>query len=235
MAAPTALKGFVAELDETIAPYRDRLLNHPIWDDIRTGRLPRHRMVELNIQQYYASADSVRKRMTLGLRAPDQETLEELTAYAMGEVGHEQLSRQTCAALGVDLEKLLSWDWVMPEVDAFNDWAWRLALMGTTAEWGASYNYALEGVFSMICDTVAKGLVAHYGLTEEDVQFWSVHVEADTEHQSLGAKLVERLATTPEIQKRCKKAAITVLKHLYNEYDAVYRYEEGAVRNDAVR
>lgn len=216
---------FLEELERTIAPARARLLNHPIWEALRTGKLPRERVKELVIQQYYASADSVRKRMALGLNAPDQETLEELVHYAMGETGHEELGRRSCEAAGVDMEKLLTWDWQSPAVESFNDWAWRLALRGTTAEWAASYNYALEGVFSKICDAVSEGLQKYYGFSEEGAKFFWIHVEADAEHESLGARLVERLATTPEIQQRCKKAALKVLDHLYNQYDAVYRFE----------
>lgn len=216
---------FLEELDQTITPARDRLLGHPIWREIEAGILAPAKVTELTIQQYYASADSVRKRMALGLNAPDQETLEELVRYAMGEVGHEELGRRACQAAGVDMEKLLTWDWQAPCVESFNDWAWRLALRGTTAEWAASYNYGLEGVFSPICDSVAKGMQAHYGFSEHDAEFFWIHVEADAEHQSLGATLVQRLATTPDLQRKCKKAALKVLDHLYSQYEFVYTFE----------
>ena len=40
----------------------------------------------------------------------------------------------------------------------------------------------------------------HYGLKERDIEFFAEHGEADTEHSNIGYDLMERFATTNEIQ-----------------------------------
>src|SRR6202035_2499157 len=44
----------------------------------------------------------------------------------------------------------------------------------------------------------AGALRKHYGLTEEDVRFWTVHEDADKEHSAVGTKLLDRFARTEE-------------------------------------
>lgn len=46
----------------------------------------------------------------------------------------------------------------------------------------------------------------HYGLNETDIEFFAEHGVADTEHSNIGYELVERFATTNEIQVKVLKA-----------------------------
>ncbi|HWO40623.1 MAG TPA: iron-containing redox enzyme family protein [Candidatus Eisenbacteria bacterium] len=46
----------------------------------------------------------------------------------------------------------------------------------------------------------------HYGLEERDIEFFAEHGEADTEHSNIGYELVERFATTHELQLKVLKA-----------------------------
>ncbi|HXG52252.1 MAG TPA: iron-containing redox enzyme family protein [candidate division Zixibacteria bacterium] len=46
----------------------------------------------------------------------------------------------------------------------------------------------------------------HYGLAERDIEFFAEHGEADTGHSNIGYELVERFATTHELQVRVLRA-----------------------------
>jgi len=46
----------------------------------------------------------------------------------------------------------------------------------------------------------------HYGLKEHDIEFFAEHGEADTEHSNIGYDLMERFATTNEIQMKALRS-----------------------------
>jgi pyrroloquinoline quinone (PQQ) biosynthesis protein C len=46
----------------------------------------------------------------------------------------------------------------------------------------------------------------HYGLKPHDIEFFREHGEADTEHSNIGYELMERFATTNEIQAKALRA-----------------------------
>jgi pyrroloquinoline-quinone synthase len=63
----------------------------------------------------------------------------------------------------------------------------------------------------------------HYGLREHDIEFFAEHGEADTEHSNIGYELVERFATSNEIQVSMLKALRKGLSIWWTITDGVAR------------
>jgi pyrroloquinoline-quinone synthase len=51
-----------------------------------------------------------------------------------------------------------------------------------------------------------------YGLSEEDLEFFFMHLEADEEHAGRAIELVKKYCTTEELLERCKEGVREVLE-----------------------
>ena len=61
----------------------------------------------------------------------------------------------------------------------------------------------LESQVPAIYSKTTPPLIEKYGFTEDEVTFFSLHIVADQEHGDRGYEIVEKYATTPELQKTC--------------------------------
>ena len=60
---------------------------------------------------------------------------------------------------------------------------------------------ALEGQLPTLYPRYVEAM-RKMGFTEDDLEFFHVHIEGDTEHAHVGLELTQRYATTPDLQKR---------------------------------
>ena len=60
------------------------------------------------------------------------------------------------------------------------------------------------------------------GFTEDDMEFFHVHIEGDTEHAHVGLELTARYATTPEIQTRAIAAVRASAEMRYSMLDGIH-------------
>jgi pyrroloquinoline-quinone synthase len=60
------------------------------------------------------------------------------------------------------------------------------------------------------------------GFTEDDMEFFHVHIEGDTEHAHVGLELTARYATSPEIQTRAIAAVRASAEMRYSMLDGIY-------------
>lgn len=119
---------------------------------------------------------------------------EELGFYSKTK-GHLDLLAEFGAALGLSREDL---ETSLPnyETAALIDC---LELMSRTQPWYVTVAAIGIGFESQVPQTfgrVAAGLKKHYGLKDDDVLFWSVHVSADEEHGDISEELVWAQAQT---------------------------------------
>jgi pyrroloquinoline-quinone synthase len=119
---------------------------------------------------------------------------EELGLYSKTK-GHLDLLADFGAALGLsrdDLEKAEPNYETAALIDC-------LELMSRTQPWYVTVAAIGIGFESQVPQTfgrVAEGLKKHYGLKDQDVLFWSVHVSADEEHGDISEDMVWGQAQT---------------------------------------
>lgn len=119
---------------------------------------------------------------------------EELGLYSKTK-GHLQLLADFGAALGLGRDDLENAEPTY-ETAALIDC---LELMCRTQPWYvtvAAIGIGFESQVPLTFGKVAEGLRQHYSLRDEDVLFWSVHVEADEEHGDISEEMVWAQAQT---------------------------------------
>lgn len=116
---------------------------------------------------------------------------------------HPVLARRFGRACGL-AEQDLKWDssdisvgnWIKR---AFDDQRWRELI--------AYIMVGQEINGPVVFGAIARSLQRHYGFSAEDVEFFTLHVEADEKHGHAGADLVAGLAQGPAEQQRLLAAA----------------------------
>lgn len=81
----------------------------------------------------------------------------------------------------------------------------------------------LESQVPKIYSKTTPSLIEKYGFTEDEVHFFSLHIVADVEHSKRGFEIVEKYATTPQVQANCVRMVreAAMMRGLY--LDGVHR------------
>jgi pyrroloquinoline quinone (PQQ) biosynthesis protein C len=66
-------------------------------------------------------------------------------------------------------------------------------------------------------------LKTHYHISPKGLRFWDIHVEADAEHSGDGEMILNKYATTPDLQAKARRVALVGLEHRYVAMEAIYR------------
>ena len=75
----------------------------------------------------------------------------------------------------------------------------------------------LESQVPRIYSKTTPPLIEKYGFTEDEVTFFRLHIVADEEHGERGYEIIEKYATTPELQASCVRLVkeATLMRGLY--------------------
>lgn len=75
----------------------------------------------------------------------------------------------------------------------------------------------LESQVPVIYSKTTPPLLEKYGFTDDEVTFFKIHIVADAEHGERGFEIVEKYATTPELQASCIRLVkeATMMRRLY--------------------
>ncbi len=113
---------------------------------------------------------------------------------------------------------------VLPSTRAMRSWIWELVNVRHLAEGAAGIMVALEGQLPTLYPKYVEAM-RKMGLTDDDMEFFHVHIEGDTEHAHVGLEITSHYATTPELQSKsitCVRASTEMRwRMLDGIYDAV--------------
>ena len=141
--------------------------------------------------------------------------------------GHYELYLRFAEGIGIPRGDMEQVEIFLPKVvvalKSWVDMARNLPLI----ESAVGMNWINEHRFSNMGILLEQALRKHYGLTKEQVEFWSAHGEQDVHHSSIGPYLIENYATTPAIRERVWVAAkrgvgiwMIILDAVWEEYFA---------------
>jgi len=90
---------------------------------------------------------------------------------------------------------------ILPSTRAMRSWLWELVTVRHLSESAAGIMVALEGqlptLYPKYVDAMRK-----QGLTDDDMEFFHVHIVGDVEHAQVGLEITSHYANTPETQKK---------------------------------
>ena len=105
---------------------------------------------------------------------------------------------------------------LLPETLGLQSWCYRQSHR-PAVEALAGLLVGLESQVPQIYSRTTPPLIETYGFTEEEVVFFRMHIAADQEHGERGFEILERHASTPEVQITCARLVreATMMRRLY--------------------
>ncbi len=201
-------------LTEDLEPLRRRLLYHPLWLGIEQGTLERERLRLFALQDWWLVREAYRLDALAVAGVSDLEVQELLLAKLVPKIGGYKLLLRFGAALGLSRA---DFDAVEPLAGCMaltNFFYWMLAY-GSPAEKLSSVS-ASEDIFIQICARVGPALMRNYGLSAEQVEFFSAHDEIGAHVTPVDSALLARYDTPFDRQR------ITRAVRLSHEYELMF-------------
>jgi pyrroloquinoline-quinone synthase len=214
--------GIVASLDALTAEMS--LLNHPFYQDWTAGRLPLQRLRNYAVHYYQHVAAFPRYLTGIHARCEDlltrQALLENLIDEERGGENHPELWLRFAEALGVTRKTVLASEPLAAAralVDTFIDLTQHQPLAA-----GLAALYVYESQIPAVTGAKIDGLRRFYGITSEDgLQFFRVHQEADPHHARTVCRMVEHHAQRAEDRRLALGAGRLALAAVWSMLDEV--------------
>jgi pyrroloquinoline-quinone synthase len=143
---------------------------------------------------------------------------------ACPEKRHPDLLRKFARSCGVSDERILRAEQngeVLPTTRAMRAWIWELSSIRHLSEACAGIMVALEGQLPTLYPKYVEAM-RKMGFSDDDMEFFHVHIEGDTEHAHIGLELTARYATSPELQERAIAAVRASAEMRFSMLDGVY-------------
>jgi len=102
------------------------------------------------------------------------------------------------------------------------DWAYILTRQRSLIESIAGKQIGMESQPPTLYGDIVPALREKYGCTAEQIAYFPVHVEADTEHGARAYALVEKYARTEELRQRAVLAAREGAEKRWFYIDGIY-------------
>lgn len=175
------------------------------------GELGRSQLGFWAVQHYYYIEHIPQQFGHFFCRLPDLDgrrlTLENLIGEEMpGQPGkrHPDLMVKFAKACGVPPTRTRNADelgLILPTTRAMRAWIYELVAFRHVVEGAAGIMLALEGQTPTLFPKYVAAC-KKLGFSDDDLEFFYVHMEADVEHQRHGLEITYRYASTPELQRK---------------------------------
>jgi pyrroloquinoline quinone (PQQ) biosynthesis protein C len=225
---------WIAELLESLSPYKDRVVKHRIFQDISRGRLSKQKFQGALIN-FYPLIETFPKYMALNLaKVPpgnaiwNKRASSWLTVNIDQERLHTKWWRQFAVGFKVPKNALEGEVIPPPEMDAINNYLWRVCTYGSLAEGISAANFAIEGPTGEWTKRVRDGFEKYRGvagveINEKTLEWIVAHADYDDRHPEEALELIKAFATTPEECAKVERAARRALEYYALALD--YSYE----------
>src|SRR5713226_7554727 len=203
-----------ALLTEDLQPLRQKLLDHPLWTGIEQGTVTREQLRRFALQDWWLVREAYRLDALAIASATDLETQELLIAKLQPKVGGYHALFRFGAALGLsraDFDEVEPLAGCMALTTFFY---WMLAY-GSPGEKLAAVS-ASEDIFIQICARIGPALMRNYGLSAEQVEFFTAHEEIGTRVAPVDDILLARYNTPAD------RRLITRAVRLSHEFEVMF-------------
>src|SRR5437660_3560300 len=191
-------------LTEDLHPLRQRLLFHPLWTGIEQGTLLRETLRIFALQDWWLVREAYRLDALAVVGMPDLDLQDLLLAKLVPKIGGYRLLLRFGEALGLSRAEFDAVEPLAGCMALTNFFYWMLAY-GSTPEKIAAVS-ASEDIFIQICARVGPALMRNYGMSAEQVAFFTAHDEIGAKVTPIDDILLAR-HDTPEDHRRITRAA----------------------------
>ena len=246
--------GFGKQLDQELRPLYDRIRNHPFVEDVVNGKAS-WELIRGFSKEFFPLVRGTYRRMSMRLQhvAPHHCIVQaDLIKEVAEEVWHTPMYLKWMKTIKMRVPEDITSSMYLPETYAFI-----LYINATSTDraaleedclrvfendaWDGFVNYSQQGAlvttlaatgvggrcFPKASDKLADGFRKHYGLNDEQVEFWTEHGSLDQEHTDMGLDVIDRYASTPALQLRARESATVSLELWARWWDAIYAKYRG--------
>jgi pyrroloquinoline-quinone synthase len=201
-------------LTEDLQPLRQKLLFHPLWTGIEQGSVTRQQLRCFALQDWWLVREAYRLDALAIASAPDLETQELLITKLQSKVGGYHHLWRFGEALGLGPDDFAAVEPLAGCMALTNFFYWMLAY-GSPGEKLAAVS-ASEDIFIQICLRIAPALIRNYGLSTEEVAFFTVHEMIGERVTPVDEALLARY------QSREERHLITRAVRLSHEFELLF-------------
>jgi len=215
MAKMMSKKAFFAALVKARSARHSR--GHPFSNAWANGKLTRAQLGFWAVQHFYYIDMIAQQFGHFFCRLPDLDArahmLENLVGEEMpGKPGkrHPELLLKFARACGVARRRAVAADElgeILPGTRAMRSWIFELVAFRHLAESAAGIMVALEGQTPALYPRYVTAC-RKLGMSDDDLEFFHVHIDNDADHEEHGLEITARYATTGELQRKAI-AAVT--------------------------
>ncbi|MEO8266280.1 MAG: iron-containing redox enzyme family protein [Ilumatobacteraceae bacterium] len=151
--------------------------------------------------------------------------LQNMYEEELSDVRHTDLLIRFAEAAGTTRERVMDIDNATAVTRGLQGWCYAIAMREHFAVATAALVVGLESQVPSIYRRQYPVLIEKYGFTEEEAEFFDLHITSDEIHGERGYQIVLEHATTPELQARClqlvrhgAEARYSYTKALYDTY-----------------
>ena len=140
---------------------------------------------------------------------------EECMGIETGTKAHPELLLEWGAALGGDTDAMRRAE-QLPAGRRLTEY---FEFMGLCRDWYVALSAIAIGLESFVPETftrIVSAMRQNYGMTDEQLIFWTMHILADEEHGDEGIELVSRYALTPEARKNVFDCTVETSRLFYD-------------------
>lgn len=204
---------------------------HPFSRAWATGQLDRTQLGEWAIQHFHYIDPIPQQFAQLFARLPDLDARQHLLENLIGEEmpsrperRHPDLLRKFARACGVPDARTLGAEAageILPGTRAMRAWIWELSGVRHIAEACAGIMVALEGQLPTLYPRYVDAM-RRMGFSDDDLEFFIVHIEGDTAHARVGLELTARYAIDDALQRKAIAAVRASAAMRYSMLDGIH-------------
>ena len=213
---------FVRQLKEEIASSPKLRVNHPFVLSVSQGTASLEQIRAWALQDYQFRRLVPRISMLRYLACTDPEyqpklyevVEDETRGLRAGSIGHADMFVEFAESIGITRRDLET----VPLRPATAAHLYYAELIVHTLPWFVvmAAQMGAEGTFPPAVAALGRGFMKHYGLTANQVRFFTVHFEADDEHGSLAEEIALRYLTTTPLQELTREVTKRRMELLYD-------------------
>jgi len=203
------------------------MTDHPIVNEMEAGTvtIPQLQLFTEQFYQHisrmlpwlgmmYVTCPHEEARATLLMNINEENTGKETGVGA----SHPDLLLRFGEALGLDLDATRATE-QLPAGRRLTEY---FEFMGFCREWYvplAAIGIGLESFVPETFSRIVPALKDNYGMTDEQIIFWTMHIPADTQHGDEGIEIVSKYATSAEARKHVFDCTMETSRLFYELWD----------------
>lgn len=208
---------------EIIQPGVERLMESRYFTELRQGKLSIRRIQGWAIQHYLHN-QAILRAFALGMvkHAHDPDLFKAFGRQFGEEESHPELAKRFGLAVGLKEEDFSDATQIF-ECQIHSARTLYGTLLGAPAQNRAS---AMTSE-SMVCrysEEFNTSMRRHYGLSDDALAFFTVHMVADKEHTARSAELIARSVKTPRDERLVRESAEYMVRIKLGKFEGIYQH-----------